>query len=233
MPKTKPFEKIPPVNSLEKIQKRSSDILRDFPKKRAELVKRLEDAEESCRQAKAALEAAENLESYDSAAEVLRRSETAVKFAKNGLSKLDAAPRMDESEYAEAVNICRGIMDAAVSSYREKAAALMDQLKAVKDEYTNTAEEINRTLVNLDDAANILQNKYQYKIRRYHGIPDGEELDNREWLKYALRYNKNTTYSLATDCTEEERGDAPYKRHDSVLNAAWSVIDAAYPRCIY
>lgn len=233
MPKIKPFEKIPPVKSLVQIQERSADILQNFPKKRAEFVKELEDAEEGCRQAKAALEAAENIESYDSAAEVLKRSEMLVKFARNGLSRLDTAPRMDEAEYFEAVKICRGIMDNAVNSYREKAAALMDQLKALKDEYTDTAEEINLTLVNLDAAANVLQSKYTYKLKHYQGMPDEKEPDSNAWLEYALRYDDHTAYELATDCTEEEREDAPYKRHDSVLNAAWSAVNTAYPRCSY
>lgn len=218
---------------LEKIQKRSTEILGDYPAQRAELVKRLAEAEENAKQAKAALDAAEDLESYDRAAEVLKRAELATKFARNALEKLDAAPRMDEAEYMKALNTCKGIMDKAASTYRVKAAALMDQLKALTDEYRETAEETNSTLVKLDEAANILQSKYPYKVRRYQGMPDRKELDKSAWLEYALRYEGYTACRLATDCTAEEKAEHPHHTQDSILVAAWQAVHNGYPHRIF
>ena len=218
---------------LEKIQKRSTELLGDYPEQRAELVRKLAEAEEHRKQAKAALDAAEDLESYDRAAEVLKRAELATKFAKGAVDRLDAAPRMKEAEYMQALNTCKGIMDKAASTYRVKAAALMDQLKALTDEYTQTAEDTNNTLVKLDEAANILQSKYPYKVRHYQGMPDRKELDKRAWLEYALRYEGYTACRLATDCTAEEKAEHPHHTQDSVLLAAWQAVRNGYPNRSY
>lgn len=215
--------------TLEKIRKRSGELLGDYPAQREELVKKLQEAEATRSRAHAALIAADDLESYDNATEALNRAELAVRFAKGAVDKLDAAPRMKEEEYRKAINACAGIMSQAVDTYRVKAKALMDQLKALTDEYTQTAEEVNGTLVKLDEAANVLQSKYPYKIHKFQGMPDRKELDKRAWLDHALRYEGYTACTLATTCAPEEIAEHPHKTQDSVLTAAWQAVQRGYP----
>ena len=218
------------IKDLERIRQHSADIWGSYPEQRAELARKLAEAEENKRKAKAALDAAEDLDSYDNAAEILKRAELATKFARGALDKLDAAPRMKEAEYMQTINTCRGIMDNATSTYRTKTAALMDQLKAVHDEYTQTAADVNNTLVELDLAANVLQSKYPYKVRHFKDLPDKKEPSKTAWLDYALRYEPATACTRATACTAEDKAENPHHAHDSLLTAAWQAVNKAYPR---
>lgn len=215
---------------LEKIRKRSTEILGDYPEKRAELLSEYEEAEANKKQAKAALDAATDLDSYDKARAVLKRAELAAKFAKGAVDRLDGAPRMTEAEYMQALTTCRGVMNKATSYYKQKAAALMAQLKAVRDEYIQTAEDTNGTLVKLDDAANVLQTKYPYKVTHYQGVPDRLTPNRDAWREYALRYDSSTACTLATVRTAEERAAEPHNPFDSVLVAAWQAVERGYPR---
>ncbi len=208
---------------LEKIMKRSAAILGDYPERKAALVMELRSAESELASAKAEQEAAEDLVAYDSATERIKRAELAVKFARNAISKLDGAPRMDELEYKKALNSCKTIMEAAASEYRTKAAALMDQLRAVTDTYKQIAADTNSTLERLDEAANVLQVKYPPSV-----FAPGVEL----WKEHALRYDSDVAASMATNSRPEDR-DLPHELHDSVLCAAWSATIKAYPRFIF
>ena len=96
---------------LEKIRKRSTEILGDYPEKRAELVARLSEAEKGVVAAQKALDSTVDLESYDKATEKVKRAELGKKFVNDALRKLEEAPRMDADEYQKAVNTCKKIMD--------------------------------------------------------------------------------------------------------------------------
>ncbi len=199
---------------LEKIQKRSTAIMGDYPERKAALVTEMKDAEAELKNAKAEQEAAEDLAAYDEAQEKIKRAELGVKFARNAIKKLDGAPRMDEAEYLKAVNVCKTIMEKAVLEYRQKAAALMDQLRIATDQYMEIAADTNVTLEKLDAAANILQVKYPNSV-----FAPGVDL----WKDYALRYDIDTMQRMATEAPPEERGNLCVS-HDSVLAAAWSAM---------
>lgn len=210
------------LKDLEKIQKRSAEILGDYPEKRAELLERVKAAEEELKAAKASQESAEDLAAYDKAAEGVKRAELALKFANNALYRLDGAPRMAEADYMKALNTCREIMERATGEYRQKTTALMDQLKAVKDEYKQTAEETNSTLKKLDEAANILQSKYG---RDQKGVKVKEA-----WQAYALRYETGKICAMATQSEEPRKTPAGVFSNDSILCAAWGAVGRAYPK---
>ena len=88
----------------------------------------------------------------------------------------------------------------------------MEQLKSVRDEFLTIADDINKTLVNLDRGANLLQSRY-----------------HESWEQYALRYNNGSPCGLATqsDLPAEERARKP---HDSVLCAAWYAVNKGFPK---
>lgn len=211
------------LKDLEKIQARAAGILGDNPEKLAELRRAVKASEETLQAARAEQEAAEDLAGYDKAAERVRQAELRLKFSKATLDKLENAPRMTEADYMKALNTCRGIMERAAEAYREEAAALMDQLKKITDEYKQTAKDTNATLIKLDEAANILQSKYGREQK------DLTHLEN--WQKYALRYDNGKPCAMATETKKE--GYPPYKNHDSVLCAAWLAMGKAYPRTIF
>ena len=219
------------IKDLDKIQKRSTEILGDFPERREGFIARLAEIDEKLTQAKAAVEAAEDLKGYDKATEVLKRVELERKFTKNALEKLDTAPRMAEDEYFQALNTCKNIMERAANIYRSDAAGLMAQLKAIRDEYQATAVEVNRTLEALDSSANILQSKYPYKVTAYKGATNKAKRDPGAWRQYALRYDAATAATLATECDPEYKDNVA--KHDSVLTAAWGAVERAYPRQIF
>lgn len=216
---------------LEQIRKRSAELLKGYPEAKADLTKKLAEAEENQQKAKAALEAAEDMETYDKCTEDLKRAELGTKFARNALNKLDAAPRMSEKEYLEDLNVCKGLMNKTVSSYRAKAVSLMDQLKALQEEYLATVQDINSCLITLDTAANVLQCKYPCRIQHYTtDEPDTfreEKIqDPTAWKSAALRYEPATACTLATKSIDPTY---PYQTHDSVLTAAWRAVNTGYP----
>lgn len=220
------------IKELQKIQQRCGDILGDYPEKRAELVDRLEVAEEELRKAKNLQMNAEDMESFDDATATVKLAELVRKFAKNALNKLDRAPRMDEAEYVKAVATCKEIMETAVETHRKKAAALMDQLAEARAIYLQTAEDVNSTLIKLDEAANVLQSKYPFREEKRLNEPSSFIPDKKAWLKYALRYDNAKPMEMATESKPEDRPE-PHMIHDSVLCLAWYAVDRGYPRRIY
>lgn len=217
---------------LANIQKYSVTVLGNYPEQKETLKSRMHAAEEVLKTAKDELDKAEDIESYDRATEAIRRAELEVKFAKNALDKLSSAPRMNEKEYMQNLNVCREIMEDAVKSYRKKAKALMDQLKTVTDEYKQTAEDVNTTLVKLDEAANVLQCKYPYRVERRNKLPDVHIPDKKAWEKAALRYDGYRACTLATEARPEDN-PRPRETHNSVLCAAWGAIQKGYPAETY
>ena len=220
---------------LEQINKRSEAILKAYLPKKTECAAALKAAGDAVVKARAAVEAAEDPESYERATADLNHAELVERFAEKELNRLDAAPRMDEDEYTKAVNTCTSLINEAVANYREKAAALMDQLKSITDEYKQTVEETNRILETLDSAANVLQVKYPYKTISRQGWADEQKRDSRAWLEHAVRYDAPKACYLATR-PDAESGAEPghnYHNYDSVLFNAWRAVDKGYPRMTY
>ena len=214
---------------LERIQKRCHDIYKDFPKKLETLNAQLTEARNELTEARGAQDAAEDLTGYDLATDVLKRAEKKVHFAERELNKLTGAARMPEAEYMQAVGTCQGIVASATEEYRNKAFALMEQLKAAQDQYKDTVADVNDTLIKLDQAANILQTKHKTRIDRYS---DGEGgvyqipcKDPREWERHAVRFTPADAARLGTASKSEDW----IKPHDSVLTAAWGAIYKGFP----
>lgn len=221
------------LKELSRIQNTSCELMKGFPAKLEERKIELRAAEEKLEQAKDRLEAAENIEEYDRASAEVKRAELVVKFAKTALEKLESAPRMDESEYNSAVETCTGIMDKAVAEYRKKTTALMEQLKAVKDEYMAISKDVNNTLVTLDNAANVLQSRYPCREYKYVGMPSEYKKDPTAWREHAVRYDNGLPCSLATVAKDPVlTGLDKFSKwgpiYDKVLENAWLVIDRAY-----
>ena len=221
-------------DELKVIRERTAAVYGDYPQKKAELAGQLAGAQRDLRAAKAAQETADTLKTYDEATEAVKRAEIRVNFAKAAIEKIDVTPRMSDEDYFKAVDTCRGIMTKATDDYRKKAAALMDQLKAARDAYTETAADVNGALVALDEAANVLQSRHRPKPTTYVGngiVPTHTvSQDPREWEKYALRYLPGDVAAMGT----EPRGyHQDHETHDSVLTAAWNAVSKAYPRRYY
>lgn len=217
---------------LEKIQKTSAVIMGDYPQQRVTLLHQIQLAQDELAKARSEQEQAEDMDSYSKAVEAAKQAERWVNFAQNALKKLDAAPRMDEADYMKALNTCRNIMESAAAEYREKAVALMDQLRALQEGYLQTAKDTNDTLIKLDEAANILQSKYPCREIERQGASSAFVPDSNAWKRYALRYDNGTPCRLATQSTPEER-DRPHMVHDSVLVSAWQAVSKGFPHKVF
>ena len=217
------------LKELEQIRKRSAAIMGDTPQKRAEIIKQITEGKAELKAAREAQEAADDMDSYDAAVDTVKRAELKVKFAEKALNKLDGAPRMSEKEYMATLGTCSRIVEKAASDYIKAAEAAMDQLKAAHDAYISTGEDVNQILIELDQAANVLQTKFKNRTVTYIGVGDVEKPDPYEWERHALRfYNAD----LAGRVTQNKAGD-PNKPWDSVLCAAWHAVRKAYPRRTY
>ena len=221
------------MKELSKIKKKIQAISGDYPQKKEKLLSERETAMRDIREAKASIEDAETMEEYDKAVESLSRAELSLSFINKGLDKIESSPRMSEREYTSAVSTCKAVMDDATKEYRSKTEYYMAQMKALKDKYLETVNEVNETLIALDEASNVLQSRYPYKIHSYEGLEDRVVPDKDAWREYAVRYTPLQVHAMATGCTEEERGECGWKTHDSVLVNAWTSLDKAYPRQIY
>lgn len=210
------------LKELEKIRRRSSEIMESYPEKRAALAEEVRKAEAGLQKAKEAQEAAEDLATYDKAAEAVKRAELVLKFAKQGLEKLEEAPRMEADDYNSTRNTCRDIATSAAAAYREKAAELMASLKAAYDEYNSTIADVNSTLKILDNAANVLQSHHPYRVDGRHNAPDVMTKDPNAWKKYALQFD---ALKMATD---NPTGNT-FNNKDLVLINAWNATIKAYP----
>ena len=199
---------------LEKIRRRSAEIRENYPSQRINYLQEIEKAEADLQKAQEVQQAADNMASYDKATEGVKRAEMALKFAKQGLEKMDAAPRMDTKEYNSACDTCKDIANKAISDYRKKAAELMASLKAAYDEYNATITDVNSTLKDLDNAANVLQSLYPYRIEGRKGAPDIKTPDRHAWKKYALQFD------AAKLATEKQPADI-YGTTEHVQVVAW------------
>ena len=217
------------ISDLEKIRKRSAEIMSDFPERKAALERELREAEAALEKAREVRNTAEDLDDYDKATAAIDRAEMRVKFANNALRKLTGAMRMDESEYVQTVSTCKKLMETAAEKYRDKARALMDELKELREGYAETAQEINSTLETLDAAANVLQVKYPDKVLPCQDSADIVIPDPDAWRRYALRYFPVDAARLAMRC----QNFTPGKAYNSVLAASWRVVDQAYPEKEY
>ena len=217
------------LKELEKIHKLSQNIYKDYSGKRANLEAQLKEALEDLRTAKAEQDAADDLTRYDASAEAVERAERRIKFTETALKKLDGAPRMTEREYMVTVGTCQGIVAGATEEYRKKVLDLMEALKDAQDKYKGIVSDVNETLIELDQSANVLQAKHKNRTDQYS---DGEggyygisRPDPREWERHAVRFTPADATRMGTEC----RGDEPYKQHDSVLSAAWTAVYKGFP----
>ena len=218
------------LKELEKIHKRNQEIYKDYPAKRANLEAQLKDALEDLNAAKAEQDAADDLTRYDAAAEAVKRAELRVKFAETALNKLDGAPRMTEQEYMVTVGTCQGIVAGAAEEYRKKALDLMEALKDAQDKYKGIVSDVNKTLIELDQSANVLQTMHKNRVDQYTdgegGYYDVSRPDPKEWERHAVRFYPADAARMGTECRTEEE---PYKQHDSVLAAAWTAVYKGFP----
>ena len=210
--------------ALIEINKRSAAVYGDIPQKKAELSGQLAEAGAELREAKASLDAAGDLKEFDKAAEAVKRAETRAQFVEGAIRKLNESPRMSEAEYNSIVDTCGRIMEGAAADYREKVSALMDQIKEAKDLYLSIAANVDQTLTDLDEAANVLQTKYADRIDQYSdgkgGTYEITRPDPNEWRKHVVRYAPGTACQLANGS-----GDS----RDKVLYVAWDAVSRAYP----
>lgn len=214
--------------AIQAVQSKADQLLGDYPEKRRDLAQKLETAEADLRQAKARLDAAEDMESYEAAEKEIKRAELEAKFARNGIRKLDLTPRMTDEEYDKLVNSVDTEIRKAVDDYRQKAANFMAGLKEAHVKLLTLAREADDALTDLDEAARVLQSRHRNRVRKYVGMPDVVREDPNEWKEYAVRYMNGSLVNLATleTPTAEKKLTDPY---DDALFAAWTVVARAYP----
>lgn len=212
------------AKDLNRIKGRIEAVMGDYPAKKADLRDQLVITKEDLEAAKASQDAAKDLKEFDQAAEAVKRAETRVQFVEGAIRKLDEAPRMSEAEYNSIVDTCGQIMEGAAANYRERVSALMDQIKEAKDLYLSIAANVDQTLTDLDEAANVLQTKYADRVDQYSdgkgGTYEIRRPDPDEWKKHVVRYAPGTACQLATGA-----GDS----RDKVLYVAWDAVSRAYP----
>lgn len=205
---------------LEKIRQNSKVIMGDYPEDHDKLLKQLISAQDDLRAAQAEKDSATDLNEFDAAVDKVSRAEMRVDFIRAAIRKLNSQPRMEEAEYIEAVEACERLMNEAVAKYRTQALAIMEDLQKIRADFEAKAEEINDTLIALDDAANVLQSK---------SYDTGSTISD-DWRTHAIRFEAYKAFQMATSCDEEARRKNPAVAHDSVLSAAWFAVTKAFPR---
>lgn len=199
--------------TLSAIQKRCEQITSEDAEKLSGMEAELEAAKVNNEAAQVAIDKAADIETYNKALDALLKSKREIEFTEKAIDEFYAIPRMDEADYNNAVNDCKKIVADAVAEYRITVSKLLDQLVSVQDEYMHIAASTNDTLIKLDSAARVLQNKYKYKVCSYINEPDVIVPDREIWKDYAVRFNPDVACRLAT--------------HDNIgLGKAWHVAHA-------
>lgn len=202
--------------ALETVREATIKTMADYPEKREQLRRDLADAIEEEKKRAAEIENAEDLESYTNAVEAARKASTKRQFIQRELDRIDNLMRMSESEYNNLVRICSEVIEEAARQYRSETERLMEEMRIVKEQYQQKATAVNDALVELDQAANVLQVKYAN--------------ERRGWKDHAVRYDGGRIVELATKPVEKK---APHEQWDSVLTAAWNAVRKGFPHHTY
>ena len=195
-------------------------IERNRPAGRAALLDKITAAQKAQEKAKEAKETATTEQAFDKACDEERHAKDKENFYRRQIELLDYTPRMDEGEYDRHVKAVSSTIAEAAADFREVAENAMNAIIKAKAEYMAKAQAADEALIALDKAANVLQTRHRYQIRRFSGdVPDQKIEDRNEWLRHATRFNQDgKAYNLAI-----HEADGINQK----VNAAWLAADRA------
>lgn len=208
-------------DTFQKVAAAAAAIDTSAPKIRAEYVQKLIEAQEAQKAAREAKEAAEDENAFNKACDDENHARDKEAFYRRMISNIDSKMRMDESEYFSHVSAVEAVMNDAAAEFRKAAEKAMFEIVSARSKYEAKAAEADRVLEALDQAANVLQVKYRYRMIEYHGQDPEYREDHGEWRKHIVRYMNGKAYELAV---MEGHDNAP-ATYNKVTNAAWNAAD--------
>ena len=176
---------------LQKIREQNEVLLGDIPEQKATLQAEIADAVNAQNRAKEKLEKVETESDYIELQDEFRKANLKEQLARNALRNIDKEPRMKEKDYLLAISVCKDLAYEARDEFRAIADKAITALKDAQRAYFEKMEEVNSTLCQLDEAANVLQ---QRPIRK------GER-----WEKYATRFTSSDATELFAQDTEDKK----------------------------
>lgn len=208
--------------TLQKIADKAATITTADPQTRAGFLQGIADAQAAAKAAAKAREDAESEAAFDKACDDETHAKFKEGFFRKKLDEYDYSPRMNEDEYNEAVEAVDAVVKKAADNFRAVASKAIAEIIAAKKAYTDTADDADAVLEELDAAANVLQSKYKYRENHFQGIPSTYTKDPGEWRNHAKRYAKN---GAAMDLVTKKPGSAT--EWDDVTLAAWRAAERA------
>jgi len=183
---------------------------------RVQILESIASAKEEQKAAAKAKEEAETEESYNKACKSEARAKEKEAFYKHKLEKVDFLPRMDEGRYNDLVNAVKATVETAAAEFNEVAEKALDDLLTAKDKYYETIARADGALTDLDEAANVLQVKYRYKVLTYTGGLEKHIEDRDEWLRHAVRFGAGQGRTLIETGSPER---------DKIISAALNTTE--------
>lgn len=165
----------------------AEEIRASSPEKRI-ILEGIASAKEEQKAAAKAKEEAETEEGYSKACKSEARAKEKETFFEHKLKKLEFLPRMDEGRYNDLVDAVKATVETAAGEFNEVARKAIDDLLTAKDKYYETIARADEALTDLDEAANVLQVKYRYKVITYTGGLEERREDDSEWTRHAVRF---------------------------------------------
>lgn len=208
--------------TLQKIADKAATITAADPQTRADYLQGIADAQAAAKAAAKAREDAESEAAFDKAYDDETHAKFKEGFFRKKLDEYDYSPRMNEDEYNEAVEAVDAVVKKAADNFRAVASKAIAEIIAAKKAYTDTADDADAVLEELDAAANVLQSKYKYRAYAFQGAPSTYAKDPGEWRNHAKRYTKN---GAAMDLVTKKPGSAT--EWDDVTLAAWRAAEMA------
>ena len=209
---------------LQKVMNLANEIKQTDPVALEEIRKGIERAQAAQEQALKAKETAETEEGFNKACDDAVRAREKEAFFQRVLKKQKYTPRIDEEEYFRNVDIIKCTVKQAAEDFRETAKTAMAEIVAAKAAYLKLVSEADKVLTALDNASNVLQSKYRYRITEYSDGTATETEDPNEWLRHTVRFGSGRGHDLVCCDPEKKNLLDPY---DKTVCAAWNAAERA------
>lgn len=211
---------------FKKILDAAAGISSETPEKQQEYLQGIEKAKAAQAKAAADKDAAMTEEEFTRACDFEAHAKDLKQFFTRKLDDLRHSPRMDETAYDDTVKNVDTIVLGAAEAFREIASKAMRIIVQARAEYLQTLQDADKTLAALDDAANVLQSRYRYRVSKYTDGSETRQEDPNEWRLHTTRYMTGKGYIYACRDPKKERPSVwQVCAWDEYLTEAWRAAE--------
>lgn len=168
-----------------------------------------------------AKETAETEAEFDKACDAALRAREKEAFFLRLLEKHRYTPRIDDETYDDAVCAVSAVVRDAAEKYLEIAESAMAELVEARADYLQIMKDADKVLSKLDEAANVLQVRYRYRVQEYSDGSSVQIEDPNEWTRHMIRYGQGRGFNLIARDRKAAKPDV----YNQTACAAWRAAE--------